>query len=266
MTAASRHHSSPSLRGSLSQRLERIVLLLVVCVPVPAVALSGLNVPLPSIVERAAAALVPWANVATLDAHALAAGRGAIVLAAGQEVDAAGSVDVEPAVRQMAPPRTRAHAPRPAMNTVDGTSSRSRTELAGPDTLDRVPAAPAKPRGDEGGRENPPPAPTEPTPEPADEPGGNVPAAPPVTPSPEPTPDQDPEDRDKKPVDEVTPTTPPAPANETDVTPPDPDRKPPHEKPVDKDLPPPAEEQPGHAPDIPPRRNDNGANANGSGK
>ena len=49
MTADSRY---------MNGRLERIVLLLVVCVPVPAFALSGLTIPLPSVVERAAAALV----------------------------------------------------------------------------------------------------------------------------------------------------------------------------------------------------------------
>jgi hypothetical protein len=229
MTAASRHHSSPSPRGFLSQRLERIVLALVVCVPVPAVALSGLNVPLPSIVERAAAALVPWANVATLDTHALAAGRGSIILAAGQEADAAGSLDVEPATRQKGQPSTRAHAPRPAVTKVDGTLSLPRADLAGPDTTDRVPVAPAEPRNDDGGHESPAPAPAEPTPEPqpADQPESDLPATPPSTPSPAPTPgptpDREPKDQDENPVDETdgTPTTPAIPAGETGVTPPD---------------------------------------------
>jgi hypothetical protein len=53
---------------------ERLMLVLVVCVPVPALALSGLSVPLPSVVERVAASLVPFASSVTLDGESLAAG------------------------------------------------------------------------------------------------------------------------------------------------------------------------------------------------
>ena len=60
---------------------ERVMLVLVVCVPVPALALSGLSVPLPSVVERVAAALVPFGDATVLDGGStLAAGR--IVLTA----------------------------------------------------------------------------------------------------------------------------------------------------------------------------------------
>ena len=58
---------------------ERVMLALVVCVPVPALALSGLNVPLPSVVERIAAALVPFAGVATLNDETTLAASGQIV-------------------------------------------------------------------------------------------------------------------------------------------------------------------------------------------
>ena len=52
------------------------MLALVVCVPVPALALSGLNVPLPSVVERVAAALVPFASSPTIEEEAsLASGK-----------------------------------------------------------------------------------------------------------------------------------------------------------------------------------------------
>ncbi len=58
---------------------KRVMLALVVCVPVPALALSGLNVPLPSVVERIAAALVPFSGVATLDDDTTLAASGQIV-------------------------------------------------------------------------------------------------------------------------------------------------------------------------------------------
>jgi hypothetical protein len=58
---------------------ERVLLALVVCVPVPALALSGLNVPLPSVVERVAAALVPFAGVTTLDGETTLTASGKIV-------------------------------------------------------------------------------------------------------------------------------------------------------------------------------------------
>ena len=270
MTAASRHHSSPSPRGFPSQRLERIALLLVVCVPVPAVALSGLNVPLPSIVERAAAALVPWANVVTLDTSAQAATHGSIVHAAGlDDQHGARSVDVEAAARRLAPPRTRALGPRPTVTKVDEPSKRAaNVDVAGPDTRPRVPVTPTAPGGDDGGHEDPAPGPAEPTaaPEPAppaDQPSGNVPATPPA-PTPVPTPDRDQKDRDEKPDTNVTPTTPSVPADEADDVPPDADTKPPDEKPVDPDLPPPAE-QPGRLPDSSAPRDD-GAGSDGSGK
>jgi hypothetical protein len=63
---------------------ERVMLALVVCVPVPALAFSGLSIPLPSVVERIAAALVPFAGAETIeDGTTLASGR--IVQAPGEK-------------------------------------------------------------------------------------------------------------------------------------------------------------------------------------
>lgn len=274
MTAASRHHSPLSPRGFLSQRLERIALLLVVCVPVPALALSGLNVPLPSIVERAAAALVPWANVATLDADALAATRGSIVHAAGQgsEANAVARAGGKPPAQRSAPPRTQARYPLPTVRRVDETLARSRTEAPAPDKSDRRQVTPIEPPSDEGGHDNPAPGPLEPTPapEPAppeEQPSGNVPTTPPAPPTPAPTPDRSPKDRDEKPVDEtdVTPTLPPVPADETEVLPPVTDTTLPDEKKVDPDLPP-AEDVLDQLPGGPSSPRNDRSNADGSGK
>src|SRR5688572_29342780 len=48
--------------------LQRIVLFLGVCLPVPLLAATGLSIPLPATVERLAAQLVPFAEAATLEA------------------------------------------------------------------------------------------------------------------------------------------------------------------------------------------------------
>src|SRR5688500_11832081 len=71
----------------MSGRVERIVLALGLCLPVPVLAASGLAVPLPTIVERVAAALVPFANAdALLADSALASGRsGSIVIVEGEQ-------------------------------------------------------------------------------------------------------------------------------------------------------------------------------------
>jgi hypothetical protein len=71
---------------------ERIALALVVCVPVPALALSGLSLPLPSVVERIAAALVPFGDQSALPAGTtLTAGRIVRVAALEQEARSSAS-------------------------------------------------------------------------------------------------------------------------------------------------------------------------------
>ena len=69
--------------GALLRRWERVLVVLAVCLPVPILAATGLSIPLPATVERLAAALVPWAGAARLEAdESLIVGAdGAIVLA-----------------------------------------------------------------------------------------------------------------------------------------------------------------------------------------
>ena len=47
---------------STGRRLETIAIAIGICLPVPLLAATGLSVPLPNVVERIAAALVPWAE------------------------------------------------------------------------------------------------------------------------------------------------------------------------------------------------------------
>ena len=79
----SRGRSAFSGLGPMLRRWERFVIVLAVCLPVPALAATGLSIPLPATVERLAAALVPWANAADLGTEeSLTVGAdGAIVLA-----------------------------------------------------------------------------------------------------------------------------------------------------------------------------------------
>ena len=65
------------------RRWERVLIALAVCLPVPVLAATGLSIPLPATVERLAAALVPWAGAANVDAdESFTVGAdGAIVLA-----------------------------------------------------------------------------------------------------------------------------------------------------------------------------------------
>lgn len=93
------------------------MLALVVCVPVPALALSGLSVPLPSVVERVAAALVPFAGDTVLE--------DGTAFAAGQIVHAPG------ADRTADAPAART-APRPGVRTKSG--SRAVARAAAPTT------------------------------------------------------------------------------------------------------------------------------------
>jgi hypothetical protein len=73
----------------MSSARERIALALVLCVPVPALALSGLTIPLPSVVERIAAALVPFdGGVVLEDESALATGRIVHVASVGRAAPA----------------------------------------------------------------------------------------------------------------------------------------------------------------------------------
>jgi hypothetical protein len=69
--------------GDMLRRWERVLVVLAICLPVPVLAATGLSVPLPATVERLAAALVPWAGSARLEANEslIVGADGAIVLA-----------------------------------------------------------------------------------------------------------------------------------------------------------------------------------------
>jgi hypothetical protein len=83
MHAAPEHSISALSRTLRGRRLERVVLVLGVCLPVPVFAGTGLAIPLPAAVERIAAALVPFADVAAAQATETLA-RGSITLAPGE--------------------------------------------------------------------------------------------------------------------------------------------------------------------------------------
>ena len=82
-------------------RLEPLVVALGLILPVPAFAATGMSIPMPSVVERLAAALVPWTEVAVLsDETKELAVRGAIVQTEAERATTAHSTAV---LRQQAP-------------------------------------------------------------------------------------------------------------------------------------------------------------------
>lgn len=218
-TSRSAHRSGGS---RLSHRLERLVLVFVVCVPVPAFALSGLNVPLPGVVERVAAALVPWANAGTLDKHALAASttRGAIVdvpaRAAGSDLNR----------RETARTRTLPSSLRPGASAriAESRSAAAVVPQTGPGTETEPTAAdpppePTEPHGDGGGEGIPSPQvdPTDPDGGPGNS-GEGPPSNPGPTPTDPPNPTPTPVDKpDVKPPDRFDPR----PTDDVDVSPSD---------------------------------------------
>jgi hypothetical protein len=227
----------------LSHGLERIVLAFVVCVPVPAFALSGLSIPLPGVVERVAAALVPWANAPTLETQALAASttRGSIVLVRGSPSES----DRRDATRA----RTLPSSPPPGVTARSAMSPSEATAApqAGPGRETEPTGAdpapePTEPHGDDDGGvgggsvPSPEPAPTDPDAGPGNSGGGQPPGdepeekpedKPQVTPGDVPdVPDETPDD-----LPDVTPPDRPdvTPPDRPDVTPPDrPDVTPPN--------------------------------------
>ena len=87
-------------RFRFAGRLETLVLAAGICLPVPLLAATGLSVPLPNVVERIAAALVPWADPVAFDADAAQGPSGTIVPTAAE---------TDPR-RQPTGARTRPHA------------------------------------------------------------------------------------------------------------------------------------------------------------
>ena len=136
-------HPPIALRApSTGRRLETIAIAIGICLPVPLLAATGLSVPLPNVVERIAAALVPWAEPVAVETPTV---RGTIVPTAAEKTPAG----VAPAAVQQttatpttpAVPRTTAApaAPveskresRPATPTAPTTSA---APTAAPDTV-----------------------------------------------------------------------------------------------------------------------------------
>ena len=76
------HYTTPIPRSSAW--LERLVLVVGLCLPVPLLAVTGLSLPIPAAVERIAAALVPWADDGSVQQAGDGSKQGAIVLAPGE--------------------------------------------------------------------------------------------------------------------------------------------------------------------------------------
>ncbi len=86
-----------STRVRAAGKFETLVLAAGICLPVPLLAATGLSVPLPNVVERIAAALVPWAEPVAVDAAELEGSSGTIVLSRADLVAAAPTSSTAPA-------------------------------------------------------------------------------------------------------------------------------------------------------------------------
>jgi len=144
--------------------MERVLLAAALGLPVPVLAASGLAVPLPAIVERAAAALVPFADGPPLAADIIlgrAARPGSIVSAPGEEPYVAGAPDsVPPGISEGAgDPSVRGAAAQRAANAGSGAPSSAVSGQASSPT--------SEPQGDSGS-----PTTSEPAPQGSDTPAG----------------------------------------------------------------------------------------------
>jgi pyruvate dehydrogenase E2 component (dihydrolipoyllysine-residue acetyltransferase) len=99
-------------RSFSAGRLETLVLAAGICLPVPLLAATGLSVPLPNVVERIAAALVPWAEPVALDATELQGSGGAIVPAPSDVATARPATTTSPAAEATAGPAPQQAARR----------------------------------------------------------------------------------------------------------------------------------------------------------
>ena len=84
------HYTTPIPRSSAW--LERLLLVVGLCLPVPLLAVTGLSLPIPAAVERIAAALVPWADDGSVQQAGDGSKQGAIVLAPGEPAAATTAV------------------------------------------------------------------------------------------------------------------------------------------------------------------------------
>ena len=112
--------------------LETLVVAAGICLPVPLLAATGLSVPLPNVVERIAAALVPWAEPVAFESSELQGASGTIVPAAGETTLTAVT------------PQAHGSLPATASRTAPGAASSSQADSS----ADAAPAARPTATGD----------------------------------------------------------------------------------------------------------------------
>ena len=92
-------------------RFETLAIAVGICLPIPVLAATGLSMPLPNVVERIAAALVPWAEPVALESAELKGTNGTIVPTAAEATPVETAAPAAaPATAPTAPPATDAKA------------------------------------------------------------------------------------------------------------------------------------------------------------
>ena len=106
-------------RARSGGRLETIAIAVGICLPIPLLAATGLSMPLPNVVERIAAGLVPWADPVAFDTAELQGSSGTIVTTAAEtESSPAGaSPRVQGTVATPSAPAAKRSGPAPQTGT-----------------------------------------------------------------------------------------------------------------------------------------------------
>jgi hypothetical protein len=229
--------------GSRMSRLERILVLFGVLLPVPVLAATGLAIPLPATVERLAARLVPLAEAATIEADEVAvrARRGTIIRTPaekaaarsaprgagfGERTTAAGPSGTRSAPRLAGPGRKRAARPSLPASLAGGARAQK------PDATPDAAGAPIAAESSSGEQPAPAPAPHpqpvhQPSPAPKPEPQPTPEPRPQPQPAPEPRPAPQPEPQpEPEPEPQPEPAPQPAPKPVKPTQPPPPPRPP----------------------------------------
>jgi hypothetical protein len=127
-----------------SGRFETLVLVLGLCLPVPVLAATGMSVPLPSVVERIAAALVPWAEAPVADPTLPLGARGSIVLDPSERKGATAQAPSGQSTSRPEPVATQATAPdAPSQRPVRMSPAATGVRIPSEPILRPRPAAPA---------------------------------------------------------------------------------------------------------------------------
>jgi hypothetical protein len=124
-------------------RLETLVLAAGICLPVPLLAATGLSVPLPNVVERIAAALVPWAAPVAPDA-ATPAWKGTSVRS---HSDLAAVAPTAPAARSAGSVAPQQATREPSLLPLAPGAGAASTPTRGPIRTGSTPAATPSPTG-----------------------------------------------------------------------------------------------------------------------